>query len=58
MNRLPFRPSAPRILILAALSLAARLPKDFPGSGLFGDIVMRRPMRGQSKQQAKKKDNR
>ena len=26
----------------ATLSLAARLPQDFPGSGLFGDIVMRR----------------
>jgi len=26
----------------AALSLAARLPADFPGSGLFGDNVMRR----------------
>ena len=26
----------------AALSLAARLPGDFPGSGLYGDIVMRR----------------
>jgi type II secretory pathway pseudopilin PulG len=26
----------------AALSLAARLPGDFPGSGLFGDDVMRR----------------
>src|SRR5580700_8372960 len=26
----------------AALSLAARLPSDFPGSGLYGDNVMRR----------------
>ncbi len=26
----------------ASLSLAARLPADFPGSGLFGDNVMRR----------------
>jgi prepilin-type N-terminal cleavage/methylation domain-containing protein len=26
----------------ASLSLAARLPSDFPGSGLFGDNVMRR----------------
>ena len=26
----------------AALSLAARLPADFPGSGTFGDNVMRR----------------
>jgi hypothetical protein len=26
----------------ATLSLAARLPSDFPGSGLFGDNVMRR----------------
>jgi hypothetical protein len=26
----------------AYLSLAARLPLDFPGSGLYGDIVMRR----------------
>jgi hypothetical protein len=26
----------------ASLSLAARLPSDFPGSGLYGDIVMRR----------------
>jgi Prokaryotic N-terminal methylation motif len=26
----------------ASLSLAARLPGDFPGSGLYGDIVMRR----------------
>jgi hypothetical protein len=26
----------------ASLSLAARLPLDFPGSGLFGDNVMRR----------------
>jgi len=26
----------------AALSLAARLPGDFPGSGLYGDNVMRR----------------
>lgn len=26
----------------ASLSLAARLPGDFPGSGLFGDNVMRR----------------
>jgi hypothetical protein len=26
----------------AALSLAARLPADFPGSGTYGDIVMRR----------------
>jgi hypothetical protein len=26
----------------AFLSLAARLPQDFPGSGLFGDNVMRR----------------
>ena len=26
----------------AALSLAARLPGDFPGSGLYGDIVLRR----------------
>jgi type II secretory pathway pseudopilin PulG len=26
----------------AALSLASRLPGDFPGSGLFGDNVMRR----------------
>jgi len=26
----------------ASLSLAARLPGDFPGSGLYGDIVLRR----------------
>ncbi len=26
----------------ASMSLAARLPGDFPGSGLYGDIVMRR----------------
>src|SRR5277367_195691 len=26
----------------ASLSVAARLPGDFPGSGLYGDIVMRR----------------
>ena len=26
----------------ASLSLAARLPQDFPGSGLYGDNVMRR----------------
>jgi type II secretory pathway pseudopilin PulG len=26
----------------ATLSLAARLPSEFPGSGLFGDLVMRR----------------
>jgi hypothetical protein len=34
MNRLPFRPSAPRILILAALSLAAlSLPAQTPSPG-------------------------